>query len=145
MRKRWKDRLELVCKGFRYIYTQTTLENSSPTTFSPTHHSPLFALPPTTIVLKWKIRALTSSPDSDSARSLLLPSANTKNDVSVVYCDVNDPESIHDAFKGCTHIFANTLFQGAALSSQGGQKAAEKLEYDHGMNPCERGRRHKKK
>lgn len=86
------------------------------------------ALKSSPMTSQWKIRALTSSPQSDSARAL-----GEEANVSIVYCDLNDPETIREAFQGCTHIFANTAFHGGTLFAKG-QHAAEELEHDHGMN-----------
>lgn len=77
---------------------------------------------------QWKMRALTSSPQSDSARAL-----SEQANISIVYCDVNEPETIREAFQGCTHIFANTAFHGGTLFAKG-QQAAEELEHGHSMN-----------
>jgi hypothetical protein len=86
------------------------------------------ALKSSPITSQWKIRALTSSPHSDSARAL-----SEQANVSLVYCDVDDPKTIREAFEGCTHIFANTAFHAGTLFAKG-QQAAEELEYAHGMN-----------
>ncbi|KAK5062504.1 hypothetical protein LTR84_004577 [Exophiala bonariae] len=86
------------------------------------------ALRSSPITSQWKIHALTSSPQSESARAL-----SEQANVSIVYCDVNDPKSIHEAFQGCTHIFANTAFHGGTLFAKG-QKAGEDLENAQGMN-----------
>lgn len=77
---------------------------------------------------RWRIRALTSSPNSDAARAL-----SQQANISIIHCDVNDPDSIRKAFEGCTHIFANTAFHGGTLFAEG-QAAAEKLEDDQGLN-----------
>lgn len=76
----------------------------------------------------WRIRALTSSPDSVAAKDL-----RTKPNVSVVRCDINDFASISDAFRHCTHIFANTAFHGPTLLSEG-PEATQKLEHAQAMN-----------
>lgn len=86
------------------------------------------ALKSSPITSQWKIRALTSSPQSESARAL-----SEHASVSIVYYDINDIKTIREAFEGCTHIFANTLFHGGTLFGKG-QRAAEELESTHGMN-----------
>jgi hypothetical protein len=77
---------------------------------------------------QWKIRALTSSPDSDAAKTL-----GSQANVSIVHCDLNDRQSIRDAFEGCTYIFANTAFSGTVLMTEG-QRAGEILESRQGLN-----------
>jgi hypothetical protein len=86
------------------------------------------ALSSSPVTSGWRIRALTSSPDSDAAQAL-----DQQANISIVYCDVNDVETVRKAVEGCTHIFANTAFHGGTLFAKG-QSAAEKLEHDHGMN-----------
>ena len=80
------------------------------------------------ITSQWKIRALTSSPQSDSARIL-----GEEANISIVYCDVNDLKTIREAFQGCTHIFANTAFHAGTMFDKG-QKAGEELENSQGLN-----------
>jgi hypothetical protein len=77
---------------------------------------------------QWKIRALTSSPDSDAAMAL-----GSQANISIVHCDLNDPQSIRNAFEECTYIFANTAFSGAVLMAEG-QQAGEILESRQGFN-----------
>lgn len=86
------------------------------------------ALKSSPITSQWNIRALTSSPQSDSARAL-----SEQANISIVYCDVNDPKTIREAFQGCTHIFANTAFHAGTLFDKG-QKAGEELENAQGTN-----------
>lgn len=77
----------------------------------------------------WRIRALTSSPNSAAAKAL---SASNPN-VSIVECNVNDIDSVRDAFRNCSHIFANSTFPGPTLLSDG-PEAAERLEHRQAMN-----------
>jgi hypothetical protein len=86
------------------------------------------ALLSSAITSQWTIRALTSSPDCDSAKAL-----QSNANVSIVFCDVNDPKSLSLAFEGCTHIFANTAFSGSTLMTVG-QQAGQDLEHRQGMN-----------
>jgi nucleoside-diphosphate-sugar epimerase len=86
------------------------------------------ALQSSPVTSKWRIRALTSSPQSDSAQAL-----SEQANMSIVYCDVNDPKTISEAFQGCTHIFANTAFHAGTLFDKG-QKAGEDLENAQGLN-----------
>jgi nucleoside-diphosphate-sugar epimerase len=76
----------------------------------------------------WQIRALTSSPDSSAAQRL----ASDPN-ITIVQCDIEDTASIRAAFKGCSHIFINTMFNGPTLLSEG-PEAAEELENSQGLN-----------
>lgn len=86
------------------------------------------ALSSSPITSHWKIRALTSSPESEPALAF-----GQQANVTVVHCDVNAPETIRRAFEGCTHIFANTAFHGSTALSKG-QGAAELLEQQQGLN-----------
>jgi nucleoside-diphosphate-sugar epimerase len=79
-------------------------------------------------ISSWQIRALTSSPDSSAAQKL-----GSNSNVIIVQCDIEDVASIHAAFKGCTHIFINTMFNGPTLLSKGAE-AAERLENGQGLN-----------
>jgi hypothetical protein len=75
-----------------------------------------------------KIRALTSSPDSEAAKAL---EAHAR--VTVVKCDLKNLKSISDGFADCTYIFGNTAFSGSTLMTEG-QQAGERLESQQAMN-----------
>ena len=75
-----------------------------------------------------KIRALTSNPTSDSAKAI----ASHPN-VSVAHVDLNSPDSLLEAFKDATHIFANTVFNPETFMAQG-PAATEARERQQGLN-----------
>ena len=76
----------------------------------------------------YHIRALTSNASSPAAASLA-----TKPNVTVVQVDLNSVESIREAFKDSTLIFANTYFNASVLMANGAA-AVRDLEAQQGLN-----------
>ncbi|KAF2649643.1 NAD(P)-binding protein [Lophiostoma macrostomum CBS 122681] len=76
----------------------------------------------------YHIRALTSNTTTPAAEKL-----KALSDVSVKSVDLNSIESVLDAFRDASYIFANTIFHPETFMSQG-PKAAQEREEGQGLN-----------
>ena len=77
---------------------------------------------------EWKIRAITRDSLSEAATAL------KKNGVEVVTADLNDLQSLHQAFEGSQAIFAVTDFFVPFASFGGVAEKAEQLEWNQADN-----------